>query len=262
MNPKQIFKKLKNQPFLRILAALGAAAIVFFLVSEIFEENSLSGSSSVSLEKKIAIEEIAVDDLTVSQGVGPQNIASRPTKPSFLPRRTVSLFKPILYFALFLIIYLLFFQKREPGIGEGSPILYFSLLLVLLIFVFSSADLLRLVLDYYLQKTSFTRGSYFFEKFARDLAKRMAALLLSLPLFSFLNFQLCRKGKEVKNFFLSLFSLTTVFSLILLYFLLYGLFLLGLGVKGIALVDYTFPLAYFSILFPLTLFYLVQYKKR
>lgn len=183
----------------------------------------------------------------------------QPRQPQLLD---FTLFKPLLYLVLFLLIYLLFFQKREPGKGGGNWFLYFASVLVLLVFVFSSADLLRLVLNYYLEKTPYPKDSYLFQGFAEQLARRMAALLLSLPVFAFLNFKISRKGSEVKGFFLTLFSLIGVFTLLLAWWLLNGLLVWGLGVKGIELKDYTFPLAYSSILFPLALFYLVQYLRR
>lgn len=261
MSLKKIFGEGKTSPLVRIVSALALAGIVFLLFSSIFEKQLSSSLSSSG--KEIAVEETVSSPAQVgmTDEVRAMPISRYPSPEPPLLSLT-KLFKPVLYLILFLFIYLLFFQKGEPGQGKANLFLYLASVIVLLVFVFSSSDLLRMVLNYYLSKTQFSQSSYLFEIFARGLAKRMAALLITMPICTFLNFKIVSKGPEVKSFFLALFSLTGFLTLLLGWWLLNGLFTWGFGVKGIELQSYTFPLAYFSILFPLTLFYLVQYFRR
>ena len=262
MSLKKIFGGGKTSSPIRIIAALVLAGIVFLLFSSTLEKQLSSSASSPGKEAAI--------EMAFSSSDQAVSITSK-GRPAILPRYPVpeppllslaKFFKPVLYIILFLFIYLLFFQEKAPGQEKTHRFLYLTSILVLLIFIFSSSDLLRMVLNYYLNKKQFTQNSYLFELFARGLAKRMASLLIIMPLCAFLNFKIARKGREVKSFFLTLFSLTGFFTLILGWWLLNALFTWGFGVKGIELRSYTFPLAYFSIVFPLTLFYLVQYLKK
>lgn len=264
MNSEKGFEKIKNLPWSRVFGALAVAAGAFLLISLVLEKGGLKPSLRGEVENIVSPKKMTITEEAGSSGITNRYPRVQPTTPtrSFYLGPIAVLIKPLLYIVLFLFIYLVFFKPDREKTGITSIMFFISLTAVLLIFVFSSADLLRMVLNYYLQKTPYPKGSYLFQSFAEQLARRMAALLLSLPLFSFLNFKICQKGTEAKGFFLALASLTGVFSLILAYFLLYGLFLWGLGIKGISLRDYTFPLTYFSIFFPLTLFYLVQYRKR
>lgn len=256
MSLKEVLAKIKTTPWLRISAALAVAGVVFFLVSSVLNIGALIPvPADVQVSEKAALEG------------GPREMIMSPRRqPTPMPDVILGplfvLIKPALYIILFLVIYLLFFKPREPQEGRGNLLLYLALIVVLLVFVISAADLLRMALNYYLDKKAFTRTTYLFERFARSLAKRMAALLLVMPICTFLNLRASGKGPEVKGFFLALLSLTGIFSLILAYWLLNGLFVWGFGVKGVELQAYTFPLAYFSILFSLTLFYLVQYLRR
>lgn len=255
MNLNEVLAKIKTTPWLRIVAALAVAGVVFFLVSSVLNIGALVPvPADVQVSEKAALEG------------GPSEMIMPPRQPTPMPDVILGplfvLLKPALYIILFLIIYLLFFKPREPQEGGGNLLLYFALVVVLLVFVISAADLLRMALNYYLDKKAFTQTRYLFERFARSLAKRMAALLLAMPICTFLNLKASGKGPEVKGFFLALLSLTGIFSLLLAYWLLNGLFVWGFGVKGVELQAYTFPLAYFSILFPVALFYLVQYLRR
>lgn len=256
MTLKVVFEKIRTRPVLRILVALGLAGIFFLIINSVWDMGGLiSSPEDVAVSEEMILEEMSGKMLPRRPGV-------QPTPPRILVSPFYSLIKPALYIIFFLIIYLLFLKPREPQEEGVKTFLFVALVVVLLVFVFSSADLLRMVLDYYLQERPYMKTSYLYEKFARGLSRRMAALLLVMPICTFLNLKASGKGSEVKGFFLALFSLTGVFSLILAYWLLNGLFVWGLGVKGVELRAYTFPLAYFSILFPLNLFYLVQYLKR
>lgn len=254
MNLKNIWHKIQSRPITRVLAVLVLSGLVFVVTYPILSDLGLRmPSTGVSTGLKAPSSGGASEKI-----VSPQMIQPTPRYRYRLP--IFRLIKPLFYVGIFLFIYFLLFQKKKER--NLSQLLFkLGFLAVLVIFVFSSADLLRLGLRYYLKEINFTRSSYLFEKFARQLARRMSALLLSFPFFAFLNYKLVQK-RTGKDFSLVLTLITGLFSLTFAYFLLNALFMWGLGVEGIELVDYTFPVAYFSILFPLSLLYLVVYLRK
>jgi len=246
MNLKQLWGKIKSRPLFKIVFVLGLAGLVFVIFSPILSKLNLFTAST----------DLSPQSTTAEK----RGLVMPPTyQPGYSKPLTV-LVKPLFYVVLFVsFYYLLFNEKTRFNFKELLWRLIFALILI--IFIFSSADLIRVVLRYFFKGVKLASSSYYYQQFARQLARRLSALILSFPLFIYFNYKLVKKS-GVKTFTLMIGSLTGFFSLVLTYFLLNGLFMWILGVAKSQLVDYTLPLAYFPVLLPLSLLYLVVYLRK
>jgi hypothetical protein len=248
MSLTQFWNKIQSRSVTKILAVFVISGLIFVVISPFFNQLGLTNSS---MSKIPTLGEGKLDYVTEPNVVGPRHY-------SFLPLAFV--IKPLAYVGIFLLIYFLFFDKK-PKINISLILLELAFVLILFVFVFSLADLARVGLNYYWKGADFGQSVYLYEYFARQLASRISAALISFPVFVYLNLKLIKKD-EIKEFSLILAFLLGLFSLILFYFLLNAVFLLILGVSGASLANYAFPIAYFFVLFPLSLAYSLVYLRK